>query len=332
MATWLGLAAVLAGSCAGRTDISGAQSNPPPLLPASLIPSPSASPFTEEDAPTPGLTPGPDPSPSPEPARVADPELPDAHDWRVWPEIPTLNAAASEILESGLGRGLDPHAFSVVGDCQSMPNVFLGIYDRPGRVWLPDAYSDLQDTIGFFHGSFSRQNVTVRNGISAASVLSPLWAEPEMCNSSETPLDCELRRTRPAVLLINLGMNWPEGNVPRHTDLVRQVVQMTLEHGVLPVLSTQGDAAGEGAAINEGIAQVALDLDVPLWNAWRAIQHLPNHGLDPHRGAGYLTVDAWDARSFSALRALQAIQAELVQMIPPGEEPVGATPVLDSGS
>jgi hypothetical protein len=213
-----------------------------------------------------------------------------------------------------------------------MPNVFLGIYDRPGRYWLPDAHASLQDTIVFFQGSFSRENMTVRNGISAASVLSPLWAEPELCNSSETPLDCELRRNHPAVLLINLGMNWPEGNVPRHTELVRQVVQTTLEHGVLPVLSTQGDAAGEGAAINEGIAQVALDLDVPLWNAWRAIQHLPNHGLDPHRGAGYLTVDAWDARSFSALRALQSIQAELMQMIPPAREPVRATPVLDSGS
>jgi len=332
MATWLGLAAVLAGSCAGGTDVTGARDNPPPTFPTSPVPSPSASPSPGEDASTPRFTPDPDPSPSPEPTQVSDPALPEARNWRVWPEIPALDTAARAILEAGLELGLDPHAFSVVGDCQSMPNVFLGIYDRPGRYWLPDAYSSLQETIVFFHSSFSRQNVTVRNGISAASVLSPLWAEPGMCNSSETPLDCELRRTHPAVLLINLGMNWPEGNVPRHTDLVRQVVQTTLEQGVLPVLSTQGDAAGEGAAINEGIAQVALDLDVPLWNAWRAIQHLPNHGLDLHRGTGYLTVDAWDARSFSALRTLQAIQAQLVQISPPGQEPVRATPVLDSGS
>jgi hypothetical protein len=266
MATRLGLAAVLAGSCAGGTDVTGARDSPPPILLTGPVVSPSASPSPEEDASTPGLTPDPEPSPSPESAQVSDPGLPDARDWRVWPEIPALDTAARAILEAGLELGLDPHAFSVVGDCQSMPNVFLGIYDRPGRYWLPDAYADLQATIGFFHGSFSRQNLTVRNGISAASVLSPLWAEPEVCNSSETSLDCELRRTRPAVLLINLGMNWPEGNVPRHTDLVRQVVETTIEHGVLPVLSTQGDAAGEGAAINEGIAQVALDLDVPLWN------------------------------------------------------------------
>jgi hypothetical protein len=253
------------------------------------------------------------------PGSTPSPELPSAHNWRLWPEIPSISDAGREILVAGQRLGADPHAFSVVGDCQSMPPVFLGIYESPGRYRLADEDAYLQETIAFFHGSFSREAITVQNGISAASVFSPLWADPERCNPSENPLECELRLNQPSVVLVNLGMNWPEGNVIRHNELIRQIVEYSIERGVLPILSTQADTSGERALINEGIAQVAADYGIPLWNSWRAVQHLPDHGLDEERGGGYLTVDAWDARNFSALQVLYVIQMELGRL-PPAPE------------
>jgi hypothetical protein len=64
--------------------------------------------------------------------------------------------------------------------------------------------------------------------------------------------------------------------------------------------------------INEMIVQVALEYDVPLWNFWAAIQHLPNHGIDDARPEGnYLTRESWDVRSITGLQVLDVLWNEL---------------------
>ncbi len=83
---------------------------------------------------------------------------------------------------------------------------------------------------------------------------------------------------------------------------MREIVEFVLEQGAIPILSTKGDNVEGDHGINEGIVRVAYDYDVPLWNFWTAIQYLPDHGLDSARpGGNYLTVRAWDVRSFTGL-------------------------------
>jgi hypothetical protein len=50
----------------------------------------------------------------------------------------------------------------------------------------------------------------------------------------------------------------------------------------VPVLSTKADNVEGDDSINATIARLALEYELPLWNFWRSVQPLPNHGLaDP---------------------------------------------------
>lgn len=65
------------------------------------------------------------PTPAPRSAASLSPEH-----WQQWPVLPAaVSDELREIYRQGLARGNDPHAFSILGDCQSQPEVFMGIYD-----------------------------------------------------------------------------------------------------------------------------------------------------------------------------------------------------------
>ncbi len=66
--------------------------------------------------------------------------------------------------------------------------------------------------------------------------------------------------------------------------------------------------------INQGIAEVAAEFDLPLWNFWWTIQYLPQHGIDEDRGGNYLSVEAWNKRSYSGLRMLHIVYSELMEL------------------
>jgi hypothetical protein len=263
------------------------------------------------------------PTPSRQPAdrlsSPTDPTLPSAAPtealsyryWRWWPVLPAATQTTRAVYQRGLELDLDRHAFSIVGDCQSMPAVFGGRYDHPGQFQLPAEYAYLQETIDRFAGSFDRSSVTVQNGFSATAALSPLWADPEVCNAGETPLDCELRLHRPVFVFIALGSNWNSGDAERHSEFFEQIVDRVIAAGAVPILSTKGDNEEGDGSINLGIAELAADRDLPLWNFWRAIQGLPNHGLDEGRNGNYLSTAAWDVRGFTALQALDTLWRQL---------------------
>jgi len=224
--------------------------------------------------------------------------------WRWWPIIPVVTATTYQIYQRGLELGADRHAFSIIGDCQSMPPVFGGRYDHPGRYQLPRGYEYLQDTIDRFAGSFDRASVTVQNGFSVTAALSPLWADPDICQAGETPVDCELRLHHPIFVFIALGTNWTTGAAERHNQFLEQIIDRVIAAGAVPILSTKGDNEEGDHSLNLGIAEIAAERDLPLWNYWRAIQELPNHGLDIARDGNYLSIAAWDVRSFSSLQVL----------------------------
>lgn len=233
-----------------------------------------------------------------------------AAQWREWPVIPVLSEHVRAIYLQGLALNNDPTNFSIIGDCQSVPLVFMGSFDERPEFWPAYDYTHLLPTLTHFQGSFGRRSGAVANGMSAASVFSPFWADLKICTAGETPLECEFRLQQPTIVFINLGTNY--GEPEKHADYLRDILDFTLEHGAIPVLSTKGDNAEGDWRINEVIAEIALEYDVPLWNYWAAIQDLPNHGIDDARPEGnYLTRAAWDVRSITGLQVLDVLLHDL---------------------
>lgn len=233
------------------------------------------------------------------------------HKWKSWPITPNISENAKKIWRKGVEKGNDPHAFSVLGDCHSQPNILFGSYADGSFLENPD-YKPYRKTLKYFSGSWSRSFVTVQNGMSVASAFNPMWARNAACNSGESPLACELRLHNPGILIISLGTNWGTRSPDDFENYLRQIVDFSLENHVLPLIATKGDPGGPNNPLNERMVKVAYDYDIPLWNFWVAIQDLPNQGLKPwERGGVYLSVEAWGVKRETGLMTLDAIRKSL---------------------
>jgi hypothetical protein len=233
--------------------------------------------------------------------------------WAEWPVVPAgVSDQLKDVYRKGIAAGNDPHAFSTIGDCQSVPDTFMGVYGSD-HYKLAEEYASLEETIRQFKGNFKRQSITVKNGQSVASVLSPAWADPNLCNSGETPLDCEFRIHKPSIVFVNLGTNWRGGDDVSHSEYLRKIVDAILAHGAAPILSSKGDNLEGDHRLNRATAQVAYDYELPFWNFWASIRDLPGKGIDNSAPGQYLTPDAWVRRSFTGLRALDAVWRALSQ-------------------
>jgi len=269
---------------------------------------------TEEPAPTP---PGPTPTP------IVETRLP-PEQWQAWPVVPELTGLETAIYQQGLSLGNDPGRFSKVGDCQAISEVLMGIYDKPGRYVFTDVDAHLQETVDHFAGSFDRDGQGVRGGFNAAAVISPIWADPEVCQPGENPIECENRTHNPSFVIISLEVWWEGRTVERYEDYMRQIVDYYIDEGVVPILSTKADNVEGDHRINLATARLAYEYHLPLWNFWRAVQSLPNHGIDPNRDGFHISYQAWTVRSYTALQALDAVWREVRDQAAAAEEPVSS--------
>jgi hypothetical protein len=233
-------------------------------------------------------------------------------EWQEWPILPELSPAMQAVFEQGQAMERDPHVFSVLGDCQSAPTYFLAMYDE-NRYTLTEDQEGLQETIDWYAGSFAHRSVTVENGLNAASALNPLWAMThEECESTETPVACEIRLSNPSLMLVSLGTNWlPSASYEDYLSYLNQIVDIILEAGVIPVLSTKADNGEGDYNRNLAMAQVAYDRQLPLWNFWAAVKDLQNFGLDKDRHNVYLNYQGWDIRNISGLELLDTVRRQL---------------------
>jgi hypothetical protein len=129
-------------------------------------------------------------------------------------------------------------------------------------------------------------------------------------------LTCELRLHRPAFAILSLGTNqvWQPDEFEAG---MREILDILVAQNVVPILSTKGDNLEGDHRINQIIACLANDYNLPLWNFWAAIQPLPNHGLEPdmeHLTYGITDFDdaramrtAWTVRNLTALQVLDAV-------------------------
>lgn len=256
------------------------------------------------------------------------PTIPASIDWMNLPVIPTVSQTARSIYLRGIEMGNDPHSFSKIGDCQSISTYFLSYFDMPGLYNLGD-YAPLQKTIDWYSGSFSRDSLAVKGGFNAAAILSPLRADPKQCKPNENPIMCEFRLHNPSIAIISLE-EWWAGHPENYESYLRQIIEYSIDQGVVPIIATKADNLEGNYLINQTIAKLAQEYDIPLWNFWAAIQSLPNHGLIAVDSSGAVdmfhlthsegyyfyndlaaTQSGWSIRNLTALQALNAVKRGL---------------------
>lgn len=211
-------------------------------------------------------------TPSVTPTSTLDPAQ-----WKQWPVMPIqVSDHMRRIYEQGILNGNDPKSFSILGDCQSQPWVFMGIYDsNPEYVLQLD--TELQEAASNFHGSFNRYSPTVKDATTEAALLWPLWNDNRagLCEVNESPLDCELRVHNPVIAFLHVGTHWEARN-EYYLDLI---VEKLLANGTVPIVVTKADNREFDERINGNLVKLAAKYDLPLWNFWSSVQDLPNHGM-----------------------------------------------------
>ena len=229
-------------------------------------------------------------------------------EWQRWPVVPTATNRAIEIYIVGLAMGNNPRAFSKIGDCQNIKEAFMGFFDLPDRYNLGTDYQYLQETIANFSGYFNTDGQAVKGGFNAATVLSPMWANPEICQPGENSLECELRVTKPTIVFISFEVWWEGRTSETYEKYMRQVIETVISHGAVPILATKADNVEGDQSINLATARMAYEYAIPLWNFWLAVQSLPNHGMDAVRNDGFhISTDGWNKRSFTGLQVLDSV-------------------------
>lgn len=255
------------------------------------------------------------PSPS---AQTSSQNIPS--DWMQLPVIPEISQNAIQIYQHGLELGNRPNAFSKVGDCGSTPSWFLGDFDRGSRFYNLGKYTYLKKAIDYYHGSFDRTSLAALAGFNTSSVLTPLWSNKNYCGMDESPLECEYRIQRPVIALITLGAN-DVFHMDSFESQMRKIIEISIQHGIIPVLATKPDNVEGDHRINQIIAALAKEYDIPLWNYWLAVQPLPNHGLQEdgvhitfasNDFSNPLNLEAgWPIRNLTALQVLDALYNKL---------------------
>jgi hypothetical protein len=238
----------------------------------------------------------------------------DPADWGNWPVLPIVSKRARQIYQTGQSLGNDMHTFSIFGDCQSEPDVFLGIYETDPLL-VAELPSSLQETVAWFAGSFYRQSPTMKGGTTTGALLWPPWHQNKYtCTLYESPLQCELRIHKPAFVIIHVGTHYESHN----QDYMRKILDQLIAAGVVPILATKADDSELDQHVNAQYAELAVEYDIPFWNFWAAVIELPNRGLYTRpdakfQGDIYLTDEAVAIQRTSALQVLDRLRRAVME-------------------
>jgi hypothetical protein len=203
-----------------------------------------------------------------------------------------ITAHTREIFLKGKSLGNRPNVFSRVGDSISASAYFLTPIGR-GQYNL-GAYGYLSGVIEYFSqanarvgNSFVNPPLAARDGWSAFNVLQTRTTPDPICGL-EPYLICEYNLVKPSVALIMFGTNDSGSGVPEQFEgNLRQIVQISIDHGVIPVLSTMpprpvnADQIARVTTFNNVIRTVAQQYGVPLWDYFAVMDKAPNSGLGP---------------------------------------------------
>ncbi|MCL5996087.1 MAG: SGNH/GDSL hydrolase family protein [Chloroflexi bacterium] len=223
-----------------------------------------------------------------DPASVSSIKLED------YPIVPAVSPSMREVYQAGLQQGNNPNVFAKLGDCMTENPYFLGPFSQ-GKYDLGE-YKSLKPVIDQFIGhptrgkdwtqdSFATVGLASASGFNIAAPLDSTWADPKWCTAGESPLACEYRVTRPSIAVIMFGTNDVNYTDAATYDFyLRTIISETLGHNIVPILNTfptRPEDPQKSLLLNQIVVRVAQDYDVPLVNLNRALEELPNHGVNP---------------------------------------------------
>jgi uncharacterized protein YraI len=237
------------------------------------------------------------------------------------PIIPKVSNTMTEVYVRGQWLGNDRHTITKVGDSLSASKIYLEPMSRDDDEL--GAYDYLEETIHHFGASAALPSVASRIGMSSLVVFDPMWATDERCEAGESPLLCEYRLKKPIIALILFG---PNDVLSMDTETYKaqmtKIVETSLEHGVIPVLSTfsvypEYEYWWQSINFNIALTEIAEEYEVPLMNLWAAARPLPDYGLDEdgihlaHSGFDHLKFDTghetWYGVSLQNLLAIRTL-------------------------
>jgi hypothetical protein len=227
------------------------------------------------------------------------------------PKWITPISASAKKLYATKSPNKNLNAFTVAGDCNSVPEAYAGRL----AMGLFDAGSvpQLAPTIERFGPSFAHNSVAAFAGFNSASVLDPQWANPQVCQPGEGPLDCEVRRSRASIAFVALGtgdqFTWKD-----FEKNYRAVIERLLTSKVLPVLVTKADdlESQQGGApagfINDVVRKLGKEYSVPVIDLWAATRSLPDYGMRWEGNENFhMTAAGSDLRILLTLHTLAAV-------------------------
>ena len=192
---------------------------------------------------------------------------------------PDVEAHVYAIFQRGQELGRDPRRFSKVGDSAVLTSHYLTRFDDVTYYNLGQ-YDYLQPVIDHYAGSFKRYGAATKVGLSSFGVLDPLWANKEWCTYNEHMLACELRHNNPSVLLMRIGTN-DNLTGKLFKENMRQIIEYSIEEGVIPVLASKADRFEGDNRNNEVLYELADEYKIPLWDFDAVAATLPSRGLTP---------------------------------------------------
>jgi hypothetical protein len=192
------------------------------------------------------------------------------------------------IYATGQTLGNRADVFSKVGDSITVSFYFLqpigeGMYDLSDYGQLQPVIDRFSTTDARIGNSFANSSLAAGVGWAAWGVLDPSLADPAYCFAGESPLVCEYRATRPAMALIMFGTNDAayRSSQQYRSDLL-EIVQISKQMGVIPILSTIPIVPGYEQAVRElngVVVEITTAETLPMWDYGDFMDGLPNHGL-----------------------------------------------------
>jgi hypothetical protein len=261
------------------------------------------------------------------------------------------NARAIATLGATLGRRTD--VFMDVGDSNSAefnPNApgYLVPLGTPGynpvASGLAEYYPNLLGTLATFDApvtgglnSFYHRSIAAIPGARVDGVLPFISGEVTITDAGI------------ALIMIGTNDNIAETSQTKLSSELLELVQILSSSGVVPVLSTIPDTHYQGgihepgvAIVNQTIANLAQEYNIPLWNAWASLTGLPNNGIQadglhltvsPNGGGAFNPADLQYGQNVRNLEALEILNWYQTQVLgaPPPVAPFSSWTPLQSG-
>jgi hypothetical protein len=192
-----------------------------------------------------------------------------------------------QIYARGRQLGNDPWVLMKIGESNTAGTVYLCNFEW--RSYSLGTYTHLQQVVDEFSrtGSFCRSNASAQNGFATVNVLDPLFAPSDICEPNESPLACEVRRSRPSFAFIYIGLADTGILTPdEYENNLTLIVNYLSRNGVVPIIQTWPTADGFNTnnrpqIYNEVVRAVAHNTRIPMLDLRAALYNYDNRGTGP---------------------------------------------------